>query len=57
MLSIGQRAYSRRIHTVIEFGEWSYIGITKNAFHVIGKETESSVSDDFKVSLLAADPL
>jgi len=57
MFPIGHRACSGRIHNVIVLTQPSHILISNNALLVRGKETKSTVSDDFKVSQLFDNPL
>jgi hypothetical protein len=45
------------IHNVIMLAWPSHILICINAVLIIGKETKSTVSDDFNVLLLSDDPL
>jgi len=55
-LPIGQRAHSGRIHNVIVLGSPSHILICNNTLLIIGQETKSTVWNDFKESLLSANP-
>jgi len=55
--SIGQRVSSGSIHNVIVLVQPRHNLIRNNALLVIGKETMSTVSNDFKVSLLSDNPL